>query len=123
MPKNEDDGFWKHLIISFIILSLIVFFSQFVFASEADDVIKIQSDLIINLEKQVKSQKEINEANEKIIADKEKIMKMQGKHIELQHKDINRLIDEKAKGGDGVVDDIKKQAAIPMFIWILLSLL
>jgi len=120
---KERNSFLLNVFVTAVVLALAIFCASVVFADEADDVIKIQSELIINLEKQVVKQKEINKDNEKIISGNKKIIEMQEKHLKLQHKDINRLIDEKAKGGDGVVDDVKKQAAIPMFIWILLSLL
>ncbi|MBQ09760.1 MAG: hypothetical protein CMD96_08220 [Gammaproteobacteria bacterium] len=79
---------------------------------------------IDNLKGQANKLHKMNQNNEEIIRNNEKIVKRQEKFIELQHKDINRLIEEKEKVGEGgIVDDVKKQAAIPMFIWILLSLI
>jgi len=121
--QERNDRFWLNVIFYFILVACLLSLTRFAFANGQDDIVTIQTELITNLEKQVEKQKEINADNEKIIEGNKKIIEMQEKHIELQHKDINRLIDEKAKGGDGIVGEVKKQAAIPMFIWILLSLL
>ncbi len=118
--QENNKGFWLNVLVGFVILALAILCAKVALATEVED---IQAELITNLEKQVEKQKEINTDNEKIIEGNKKIIEMQEKHLELQNKDINRLIDEKVKGGDGIVGEVKKQAAIPMFIWILLSLL
>jgi|TARA_Y100000310_G_scaffold141356_1_gene140812 hypothetical protein len=150
---DDNKNFWRNVLIAATILSLSIFFvAQKAFPEEfnilpngnievtpeafneigrdlkAYDVLrnvdKGQKKLIENMRKQIETLGIINKNNSVLIVNNEKIVNIQEKHIKQQHEDMGRMIKEKAQAVDGgVVDKVKKEAAIPMFVWILLSLL